>query len=222
MTLVMKKNILTVIAVLVSCGLAWSQNTSSMPKEVYYLMPSFSDGTVYFRGQAPAEGRLNICAVDNTLRFLDKDGKELAAAQEDIVFKVKIDTVFFLRSQGIYYRMYPLSRDLGIALRRDVRIIKDVKTGAYGTESRTESIREYGTFYSDGVAYSLDRVKDYPYEVADRLYIYNGGDVFPISKKNLRKLFPEKKEEIDAFFKSGKSIPSTLNEALETLSQWVY
>ena len=218
----MKKNILTVIAVLVSCGLAWSQNTSSMPKEVYYLMPSFSDGTVYFRGQAPAEGSLNICAVDNTLRFLDKDGKELAAAQEDIVFKVKIDTVFFLRSQGIYYRMYPLSRDLGIALRRDVRIIKDVKTGAYGTESRTESIREYGTFYSDGVAYSLDRVKDYPYEVEDRLYIYNGGDVFPISKKNLRKLFPEKKEEIDAFFKSGKSIPSTLNEALETLSQWVY
>ncbi len=39
--------------------------------------------------------------------------------------------------------------------------------------------------------------------------------------RNLRKLFPEKKEEIDAFFKSGKSVSSNLDEAMATLSQWL-
>lgn len=42
-----------------------------------------------------------------------------------------------------------------------------------------------------------------------------------VTKRNLRKLFPEKKEEIDAFFKSGKSVSSNLDEAMATLSQWL-
>ncbi len=192
-----------------------------IPPEAYYLMPSFGDGTVYFYGKAPAGGRLNICALDNTLRFLDDNGKELAAAQEDNIFKVRIDTVFFLRSQGIYYRMYPLTSDMGIAFRREVQILRDVKQGAYGSESRTESIKEYGTFYSDGVAYNIDRTKDYPYQISERIFLYKGGDVMAVTKRNLRKLFPEKKEEIDAFFKSGKSVSSNLDEAMATLSQWL-
>lgn len=191
-----------------------------VPPDVYYLMPSFGQGVVYFYGQAPAQGELNICAMDNTLRFKDKDGTELAASNDGNVVKVQIDTVVFLRDNGIYYRMYPVTAEVGIALKRSVVVETDAKTGAYGMVSRTSSIREQSTFYTDGVAYKLDNNKEYPYSVTETLFLYKGNDVIAFSKKSLRKLFPGRKAEIDAYFKSGGSIPKTLPDALAFLSGW--
>ena len=195
-------------------------NVSGMPADVYYMMPEFADGMIFFRGQAPAQGKLNICALDNTLRFIDPSGKELAAADEEKIIKVRIDTVFFIRSGGVYYRMYPVSRDMGIALKRDVQIQKDAKQGAYGMTDRTSSIRESSSIYVDGISYSLDKVKDYPYNVKDVLLLYKGDEVYVFNKRNLRKLFPEKKAGLDDYFKSGGTIPDTLPEALEFLERW--
>lgn len=197
-----------------------SGSSTGMPADVYYLMPEFANGMIFFHGQAPAQGKLNICALDNTLRFIDPNGTELVVANEEKIMKVRIDTVFFIRSGGMYYRMYPVSRDLGVALKRDVQILKDVKQGAYGIEDRTSSIRETSSIYVDGVSYKLDKAKDYPYNVNEMLLLYMGDDVYVLNKRNLRKLFPDKKADIDAYFKSGGSIPESLPELLDLLSGW--
>lgn len=189
------------------------ESSKGIPNEVYYLMPKFDQGYIYFRGQAPAQGRLNICAVDNTLRFIDKNGQELEASNADNVLKVLIDTVAFLRHQDIYYRLSPVGPDMGIAIRRDVKILMDVKEAGYGTTSQTSSIRSYSSIYADGVIYDLEEGKTYPYEVTETLFLYKGDTVFPLTKKNLRKLFPGKKDQVDALFTGGRSVPETLPEA---------
>lgn len=194
--------------------------SSGLPADALYLMPEFTDGTIYFRGQAPAQGKLNICALDNTLRFIDPSGEELVAANTDNVTRVRIDSIFFMHSGGMYYRMYPVNRDLGIALKRDVQILKDVKQGAYGMADRTSSIRESSAVFSDGITYRLDRNKEYPYSVNEVLFLYKGDNVYVLNKRNLRKLIPEKKDEIDTYFKSGGTLPGTLPETLELLGRW--
>ena len=191
-----------------------------IPDEVYYLMPQFGNGTVYLRGQRPVDGRLNICAVDNTLRFIGPDGNELTATQDGDIVKVRIDSVMFLRDQKIFYRMVPFNQEMGVAVQRDVRIFQDAKEGAYGSVSQTSSIQEYGVLYADGVVHDLNRQKEYPYKVSEICCIYKENQVFPLTKKNLRKLFPARKDEIDAFFKSGAKLPDTPAEALDFLARW--
>ncbi len=183
-------------------------------------MPSFSQGVVYLRGQAPARGKLNICAVDQTLRFLDDAGNELEAERVEDIVKVRIDTVTFLRSQNAYYRMFPISEDMGIAVRRDVRILRDAKQGGYGIVSQTTSVMEYGAIYSDGAGYKLNSDKEYPYNVSEQIYIYREDAVFPFTRKGLRKCFPDRKDEIDAWFKEGHPLPATVAEAKTFLSRW--
>lgn len=192
----------------------------NIPLDVFYLMPSFSDGMVYFASKPPAQGKLNICAVDNTLRFLDHDDKELEAPEDADIVRVRIDTVVFLRSQGVFYRQYPVMSGAGIALRRDVEILQDVKQGAYGTTSRTSAIREYGAIYADGISYNLNKDKEYPFRSHESLFLYKGEDVFPFNKRNIRRLFPDSKEQIDAYFKSGGTLPGTVDEALALISRW--
>lgn len=191
-----------------------------IPDEVYYLMPSFGQGTVYFTGQAPAGGLLNICALDQSLRFLDKSGKELEAAAAENVVKVLIDTVVFLHYQDAFYRMYPLNQALGVALLRDVQIVKEAKQAGYGTTSETSSAREYTQIYADGVSYNLGSDKPVPYKVSETLFLYKGDEILTFNKRNIRKLFPDYKAEIDAWFKAGNSLPDTVPEALKVLSAW--
>lgn len=208
----------TIIFALCASLLAGAQE----PADVRYLMPGFLDGMIYFQGQMPAQGKLNICALDNTLRFLDKDGTEMVAANEDRIVKVRIDTALFIHSGGLYYRMYPLrgSIGMGIALKRDVRPKSVGKPGAYGTTSQTASIRENANVYADGISYNINKDKEVSYETVDTLFLYNGDNVLVFNKRNLRKLFPDSKEAIDAYFKAGGTIPSGVNEAMELLAGW--
>lgn len=192
----------------------------AIPDDVFYLMPEFCQGVVYLRGQAPAQGKMNICAVDNTLRFLDEDGTELEASGADNIVKVQLDTVWFLRSRGIFYRMYPATFDMGVALKRDVRVQTDTKQGAYGGSSQTSSIREYSSLYTESGIYKLNTNKTFPYQVSETLFLYKGEGVYPLTKNNLKKLFPGKKADIEAWFKAGNSLPKTTEDAVALLSSW--
>ena len=121
---------------------------------------------VYLSDQGPAQGKLNICAVDQTLRFMDNDGQELASGADNIN-RVVVDDIVFVRIDGAFYRLYPISDEVTVAYRRDVEILRDVKQGAYGTQSRTSSIQEVSTFQTDGMMYTLKSSKNYPYNVSE-------------------------------------------------------
>lgn len=214
----MRKISILLFALLASASLqAQIKGTGDIPAHLYYLMPEFTQGTIYFRGQMPAQGKLNICAVDNTLRFIDKSGQELVATGADNIYKVKIDTVFFLRDMGVYYRLCPIQADMGLAVRRDVRIIRDEKEAAYGGTTQTSAVQSYSSWVADGVVYNLEKDKQYPYTVDEMVYLYKGDSVSLLNKRSLKKLFPDKKAQIDAWFKENKEAPETLEGAKELI-----
>ena len=208
----------TILLLLLFTGLsAFGQEAKgNIPADVFYLLPEFRQGMVYFSDQGPAQGELNICAVDQTLRFMDK-GQELAS-KADNINRVIVDDIIFVRIDGGFYRLYPISDDLTLALRRDVEILRDVKRGAYGTETRTSAIRDVGMLQSDGMMHTLQSSREYPYNVTESCFIYEAGDVSPISKRSLRKRFPARKDDLDAWLKSH-SLPKTLDDTRALLSR---
>ena len=216
------KRLLTAFLLLASLTGARAQMNSGkgVPDDVYYLLPSFNQGMVYIRGQGPAQGKLNICAVDNTLRFIDNDGQEMVAGANNDIVKVTIDTVTFIRHQDAFLRVHPVTDDAGIAVRKSVRIIRDAKQGGYGGTSQTSSIKEYGTLYTEGVAIELNTNKQYPYKISEEFFVYSGDSILLPTKNNLKKLFPEKKDEVEAWFKSNRSFPNKLEDASALLAQW--
>ena len=187
------------------------EESQGVTAEIYYLMPEFGDGMIWFSNQGPAQGKMNICAEDNSLRYLDKNGQEVVAASIDNVVKVQIDTAVFIRNEGVFYRIYPVSDEIAVAVRRDLDIQRDAQRGAYGGYSRTSSIREYSTLYADGVAYQLEKSQKYPFTLSETCFLYTGGKIASLSKRTLRKLFPQRKDDIDAYLKSG-SLPDKLSD----------
>ena len=213
------RRILTLLALFAGLSAFGQEARGNIPADIFYMLPEFGQGMVYFSNQGPAQGEMNICAVDQTLRFKDKDGQELSSKADNIT-KVVIDTVVFVRVDGAFYRLYPVSDGLSLAYRRDVEILRDVRKGAYGTESRTSSIREVGTLQTDGIMYTLDRAANYPYNVTETCYLFQAGDVTPVNKRSLRKQFPERKDELDAWLKSN-ALPKKLDDTRAFLSRLI-
>ena len=201
---------------------AFAQGGSGdIPADVFYLMPEFGQGMVYFTGQAPAQGKLNICAEDHSLRFLDDNGEEMSSKADNIT-RVVIDNVVFVRDdEGAFYKIVPVTEGLSVAFRRDVEILRDAKTGAYGVVDRTSSIREYSTIYSEGMMHTLGSSKSYPYRVNESCFLYKDGSIVAFNKRNLRKHFPDRKADIDAWLKAGHALPEKLEDVQAFLTHLV-
>ena len=210
------KRILLLLSLFAGLSSFGQEARGDMPADVFYLLPEFRHGMVYFSGQGPGQGELNICAVDQTLRFMDK-GEELSSAADNIL-RVVIDTVVFVHVDGAFYRLYPVSDEVTLAYRRDVEILRDVKTGAYGIQSRTSSIREVGSLQSDGMMYTLQSSKSYPYNVKESCYLYVAGNVTPVNKRTIRKLFPARKDDLDVWLKNH-ALPKTLDDTRAFLAR---
>ena len=211
------KKIVLLLALLAGFQAFGQEAQGNIPADVFYMLPEFGQGMVYFSDKGPAQGMLNICAADQTLRFLDNDGQELAS-NDDNITRLTIGDAVFVRADGAFYRLYPLSDALTLAFRRDVEIIRDAKKTAYGGESRTSAITTVNSFQADGMMYTLKEAADYPYRVTESCFLYQAGSVVPLNKRNLRKLFPDRKDDLDAWLKSH-SIPKQLDETRAFLTR---
>ena len=213
------KKIVLLLALLLAGASAFGQEAQgNSPADVFYMLPDFGQGMVYFSDQGPAQGKMNICAVDQTLRYLDNGGQELASKADNIT-RVVIGDVVFVRDGNAFYRLYPISEAVTVAYRRDVEILRDIKKGAYGTETRTSSITTVGTFQADGMMYTLQKAADYPYHVTESCSLYQAGSVVPLNKRNLRKLFPDRKDDLDAWLKANRNLPKGIDEVKAFLAR---
>ena len=216
----MKRFVFLLTLFAVSAGLLSAQEASIIPEDVFYLMPSFGNGSVVYRGQPPIRGSFNICAVDNTVRFKDADGQELAAEDTDLV-QVSIDNVTFVKDGDHFLRLYPVSEDVSIAVHRNVLVFTDSKTGAYGGQSQTTAVTEYSGFTSEGQLFRLDDVRELPYRVSETASLCRDQSVIALNKRNLQRCFPQSKDAIDEYFRSHKSLPANdIPAILELCKLW--
>lgn len=218
----MKKYIVSAAAALLWAASALlAQDGEGLTKEVFYLMPEMASGSVYFNDKAPAHGDLNICAVDNTVRFLDKDGQELAVEIDESMTRVVIDGVIFVPFEGVFLRLYPFGEDAGVAVRRNVLVLSDSKVASYGMESQTTAVTSIVGFSADGKIYSLEEGLKVPYRMSETAYVYRNGNFLSLSKRNLQRCFPEAKDKIEAYFTEHKKLDnSDPSKVIALVKEW--
>ena len=196
------KRIILLLALFAGLSAFGQEAETGVPADVYYLLPEFRPGMVYFFDRSPYQGKLNICAEDQTLRFIDEKGVELTLDSDDVTRAVIDNNIIFVRIDDAYYRLYHITDGLTLALRRKVVILRDARKGAYGIESRIAAIREVGMIQSDGTMHTLETTVRYPYDVTETCFLYEAGGVTLITKRSLRKRFPNRKEDLDTWLKS--------------------
>ena len=216
----MKRIIFLFFSFLLAAPYVGAQANAGIPADVFYLMPEMTQGTLLFKDRN-VNGKFNICAVDQTLRFLDEKGVELALDNDGDLQQVNFPDVTFLHAEGAFYRLYPVSDAAYVAVKRDVTVMTDTKSSSYGMTSSTTAVEEIGMVQSDGHLVSFNDARQYPYKMTETAYLYRNGYLVRWNKKNCIKCFPFKKAEIEAWFAEHKKYDETnVQMVLDLCKEW--
>ena len=207
MTRTMKRITALAAAALLGAAALWAQDgNGGIPREVFYLMPELTQGSVRFVGKAPATGKFNICAIDNTIRYKDRSGTELAVELDDEIAGVTLGDVTFIPVDGAFYRLYPITGDVSVAVRRDVLLMTDSKTASYGMDSQTTAVSTMMGMNEGGKVFNFEDMQAVPYRMSETAFLYRNDAVLTLSKRSFTKCFPAAKADIDAWFAANKKM----------------
>ena len=216
----MKRILLTLAALALSSTFLNAQVNVGIPADVFYLMPEMTSGTLRFQDRS-VNGKFNICAVDQSLRFLNEKGVELALDNDEELLQVTFPNVSFIHADHAFYRLYPVSNAAYVAVKRDVTVMTDTKRASYGMDSQTTAVQEVGVLDAGGHVINFNDVREYPYQMTEMAFLYRNGRIVPFSKRNCLKCFPQKKAEIEAWFAEHKKVNATdIDTVIACCTEW--
>lgn len=188
---------------------------ATLPDSVKYVMPAFRPGRVVYKNGEYSNGVFNISTIDQSLRFM-QDGQELAVADLDDVDRVTIGGVLFFRQQNGFFGIVEQAGDVCLCVERRM-LFDDTKSGAYGRRSSTTNIKEMQSLHSDqGVDFDLSG--EVRYTIQERALLYRNGKMYYPGKRQFIKLFPDKKDTIEAWTGDNKLDQDDYNSILALFS----
>ncbi len=173
---------------------------------IAYSLPEFSEGDIYFNNGTKTKPVLNICAVDNSVRYVfGRDTLKLANI-EDVNAILVSGRTFVYRDNAIL----ELLSDAGVwALgeRKRLKLEEPRQEGGYGSVPPSSSARTTSNNdYSSTDTHTYGYLVEVGYSVSYDYYLIDSeGELHKLnSLTSFVRAFPEHKDKIKSFAKGRK------------------
>lgn len=188
-----------------------------LPDDMIYMYPEFLKGSVLFLDRSIAEGVMNIYLPGLQLYFIDSNKDTLVMRNQDEARLLMIGHDTYLRHNKTWVRILATSGTSAFCLKSVVKIHEDVKIGAYGTADVTSSITNVDMMYGGmegSTATRLKNLRHIPYTLTHYGLLYDGSKLFIANVKNFKRLFPDRRDDIENYIAENKL---NLNDAKDAL-----
>ena len=194
------------------------QKISDVYKEIYRY-PQFTAGRVYFVNGDVSAAKLNYNLITETMLFVNQKGDTLAIADETAVKFITIEKDSFYYDNG-YLEFVDGNKSVRLAIKQRIKFSDKKKIGAFGMPTSTVRTESDDTFLGDR-RFNFLVAEDLIFKKETEFYLSQGSNNFVVlNKKNLLKIFPRNKENIEAFLKE-KNINLQAAKDIEILIQYL-
>lgn len=166
---------------------------------LFYVRPAFSRGIVFMEDGGVQQGNINICNIDQTVRFIDAAGDTLMMEGSEKAIKVSIDKTVYYRFKDRFTEMVDYAGEVALGLQRSCVQIENSKVGGFGASSATSSVESYGYDAMTGLYFKHIDFLPENWQYSNRYVLYAGDKFYLTNKKNFLKVFPDKKAIIEEF-----------------------
>lgn len=172
------------------------------PPEVRYLYPGFTQGQVILHNGNHNSANLNYNFLFGEMEFL-REQDTLTIINKNEIRSVIIALDTFLLDNG-YIRLIS-SGPVRVGLKEVISLKDILRKGAMGTNNRTSAVDTYNTVPLDGRIYDMVPNEDWVFRKTEEYYFsVRTGEFLPFNRRNVLKIFPEKKKIIEDYLKSEK------------------
>ena len=182
---------------------------------LFYVRPAFDKGYVFLEDGGIQQGVINICNIDQTVRFIDPMGDTLVMEGSEKALKVSIGQTTYYRFKDRFTEMVDYAGDVALGLQRQAVQIDNAKVGGFENASATASVESYGVDAMTGLYYKHIDFLPENWSFSNRFVLYKDEKFYLANKKNFLKCFPDKKDIIEAFTGKDKNALGTPEKVRE-------
>lgn len=175
-----------------------------LPHNVVYLLPEFMEGTVDFTDGSSSSGRLNVCCLDNSIRFIHSTGDTLLLSNADRVARVIVDGKVLMKMDGIFLRQVAVYGSKSLCERRRLILEENTTDAGYSGVPATSTAKR-GRVVSVNPRHMELGERDIDYRMKTDFILTDGEKIYTANTASFSKFFPEKKKEIRSYVKTHKT-----------------
>ena len=193
---------------------ASSVNAKEVLDSLKYIFPEFTQGTVIFADKQISRGMLNISPMNQCVYCLSPEKDTLAVAGTAPIVSVSVAGRTFLRWKESFVEIITKGTGTGVGITRTTTMVNNVKTGPFGMNTATSSVKSYSVNAETRSLTNLiiDDPRNYVY--SRTACLLNNGKVYPVSRKSFEKVFPEKKDYIESVWPGLNLVPTDIDAVL--------
>ena len=167
-----------------------------------YSLPEFSEAHVYYKDGSMTKSKLNVCAFDNSVRFINgRDTLKLRSIGN--VDYILTENDKFLNREGVVYRLLRETPTLALGERKRLKLSEPKTESGYGalppsSSAKTSSNDDFSTTdtHSYGYLVNVDYTVSYDYYL-----IGEKGKGVQAKRSSFEKAFPALKDKIRSIIK---------------------
>lgn len=193
----------------------------SLYMEKAFMLPQFTDGKVKLTNGEVFEGKVNIHALTQSIRFIGDKGDTLALDDDSIVSSVSAGNYFFIKDKRFYVQILNTDGNVSLGLTRTITLGSEVLEGAYGGKNEVSSIQKVNVHVSENKLQHIKNGSVLRFDYRENIYLVKDSRLYVPTKKNFVKFFPSKKDFVEEQFGSGKVSVSKEKELIVLFNQLV-
>jgi len=164
-------------------------------------------------------GKLNYSLLSEEILFISPTGDTLALDDKTSIRYITIEKDTFYYDDG-FLELLENYNPVKLVVKQKIKFADKKKIGAFGTASSTIKTESDDTFLGDK-RYNFQIAEDLVFKKETEFYINDSSNNFlVVTKKNLIKVFPNKKDNIESFLKEN-NINLHLEKDLKKLMQFL-
>jgi len=168
-----------------------------------YVLHDFLDAIITLKDGTTYDGKININTVTQSLRMINVKGDTLGVNIEKSIKAVSAGSELFYKINNMYVRIIDTDGEVFLGQIKVLRIGGESKKGPYGGSGEVASITTVGVLDSDNTIEHIPGDATLKIDLRRDLFFIKNNKLYPVTKKNLAKLFPKQSVIIESFMKSN-------------------
>lgn len=172
-------------------------------RQKIFVFDNFKDARVRMNDGTMYTGKLNISTIGQSLRIISESGDTIAIDAEKSVDVVSAGNQFFRKINNIYVEVLETNGEVSLGIARIMKIGQERVEGTYGGTNEVASISKMASVEVDSKIEKIVGTSSIRYDYTENLYLLKGSKLTPATRKNLEKLFGNKKVQIENFIREN-------------------
>jgi hypothetical protein len=170
-------------------------------KEDQYLFSDFKLGHVSFKDFTSGDGLMNYNFLLDEFQFLGEKGEKLAIANPEKISSIKVDSIIFVYTPKGYFELLEKGK-IFLLLKRKLKILETGKKSAFDQVETTSKVFTVKSVPGiSGRRLELSQTTEVQITNEISYWFSDGLKYFRVNNKNIIKLLPKNKSEINIYLK---------------------